>query len=81
MAIAANVDFKTLNNNAISTCANNQTKENCKNVNGTDSACQIDKSNDAAAANDANKYEHCNNIKTDESYVEPKFSTKRPRGQ
>lgn len=71
LAFAANIDFKTINNNA---------SKNCKNVNGLDSARQPDKSN-AAASNEASKHEPCTNVKTEESYVEPKFSTKRPRGQ
>ena len=75
LAIAANIDFKTINNNASKNCSNNHTKENCANVNGSDSACQPDRSNEAS------KHEACTNVKTGESHVEPKFSTKRPRGQ
>ena len=75
LAIAANIDFKTINNNASKNCTDNHTKENCENVNGSDSACQPDRSNEA------NKHEPCANVKTEESHVEPKFSTKRPRGQ
>lgn len=75
LVIAANIDFKTINNIASKNCSNNHTKENCANVNGSDSACQPDRSNEA------NKHEPCTNVKTEESHVEPKFSTKRPRGQ
>ncbi len=80
LAIAANIDFKTINNNASKNCTYNHTKENCTNVNGLDTACQFDKSNDAAS-NEASKHESCTNVRTEESLVEPKFSTKRPRGQ
>ena len=81
LALAANIDFKTINNNASKNCTNNHTKENCVNVNGSDSACQPDRSNESVASYEASKHEPCTNLKTDESYVEPKFSTKRPRGQ
>lgn len=72
LALAANIDFKTINNNA---------SKNCTNVNGLDSARQSHKSNDAADSNETSKHEPCTNVKAEESYVEPKFSTKRPRGQ
>lgn len=75
LTLAANIDFKTINNNASKNCTDNHTKANCANVNGSDSACQSDRSNEA------NKHEPCANVKTEESHVEPKFSTKRPRGQ
>ena len=81
LAIAANIDFKTINNIASKNCSNNHTKEDCASANGLNSACQPDKSNDSAASNEANKHEPCANVKTEESHVEPKFSTKRPRGQ
>ena len=78
-ALAANIDFKTINNNASKNCTDTHTKANCTNVNGLDSECQPDKSN--AASNEASKHEACTNVKTEETFVEPKFSTKRPRGQ
>ena len=78
-ALAANIDFKTINNNASKNCTDNHTKENCMNLNGLDSACQPDKGN--AASDEASKHEPCTNVQHEESFVEPKFSTKRPRGQ
>lgn len=81
VAFAANIDFKTINNNAYKNFLDNHTKEICTNVNGLDAVCQPDKSKDAAASNDASKLEPCTNVKTEDSLVEPKFSTKRPRGQ
>ena len=74
-ALAANIDFKTINNNASKNCTDNHTKANCTNVNGLDSECQPEKGNDAS------KHEPCKNEKAEETFVEPKFSTKRPRGQ
>ena len=79
LALAANIDFKTIKNNASKNCTDNHTKANCTNVKGLDSECQPDKSN--AASNESNKHEPCTNVKTEETFVEPKFSTKRPRGQ
>ena len=79
LALGANIDFKTINNNASKNCTDNHTKANCTNVNGLDSECQPDKNN--AASNEASKHEACTNVKTEETFVEPKFSTKRPRGQ
>lgn len=81
LALAANIDFKTINNNPSKNCTDNRTKENCTNVNGLDSACKPDKSNDAVASNKTSKHEPCTDVNTEESLVEPKFSTKRPRGQ
>lgn len=70
LAYAANIDFKTMNNNASKTCNDNQAKEGCANLNELP-PCQPITSKD----------EPCNNVKTEKSFVEPKFSTKRPRGQ
>ena len=80
-ALSANIDFKTINNVASKNCTENQIKENCANVNGLDAACQPNKGSDSAASYDASKHEPCTNVKTEETFVEPKFSTKRPRGQ
>ena len=79
LAFAANIDFKTINNNASKNCTDNHTKENCTNVNGLDSECQHDKS--IATSHEVSQDESCTNVKTEETFVEPKFSTKRPRGQ
>ena len=81
LTLAANIDFKTINNNASKNCTDNHMIENCTNVNGLDSACQPDKTNNATASNKKSEHEPCTNLKTKESYVEPKFSTKKPRGQ
>ena len=78
-ALAANIDFKTINNNASKNCTDNHTKANCTNVNELNSAYNPDKSD--AASNESSKHEACTNVKTEETFVEPKFSTKRPRGQ
>ena len=80
LASAANIDFKAINNNASKNCTDNHMKEYCTNVNRLDSACQPGKGSDAATG-ETSKHEPCTNLKTDESVVEPKFSTKRPRGQ
>lgn len=81
LALAANIDFKSINNNAYKNCSNHQTEENYTNVNGLDSACQHGKSNETITRNEASKDDLCKNVKNEESYVEPKFSTKKPRGQ
>ena len=81
LALAANIDFKTINNNVSKNCTDNHMIEDCTNVSWFDSACLPDKTNDATVSSKASKHEPCTNVKTEESYVEPKFSTKRPRGQ
>ena len=70
LALAANIDFKTNNNNQSKTCIDNQVKEGCENLIELP-PCQPVSSKD----------EPCNNVETKENTVEPKFSTKRPRGQ
>ena len=70
LALAANIDFKTINNNQSKTCIDNQAKEGCENTIELP-PCQPVGSKD----------EPCNNVETKENTVEPKFSTKRPRGQ
>ena len=70
LALAANIDFKTINNNKSKACIGNQTKKSCENLIELP-PCQPVTSKD----------EPCNNVKTKENIVEPKFSTKRPRGQ
>ena len=81
MAIAANIDFGTIYNNASKNCTDNKMKEICTNVNGSNSVCHPDKSNAIVAGKEASKHEDCLNFQPEENHIEPKFSTKRPRGQ
>lgn len=81
LAFAANIDFNAINNQRSNNCTNNHSIENCTNANVSDPACHSDKSIDAKASNDASKHEPCTIVNTNDNFVEPKFSTKKPRGQ
>ena len=70
LALAANIDFKTITNNASKTCIEKQTEEGCENLIELPPCRPV-----------SSKDEPCNNLETNENTVEPKFSTKRPRGQ
>lgn len=69
LAQAANVDFKSIYNIDLEYCNNIQTEKNFTN------------SKDVVASVEANKNKQCESVKAEKDYVEPKFSTKRPRGQ
>lgn len=66
---AANIDFKTIHNNAANDCASVQKIERSNNQ------------NESLPLQPLANEDPCKNIHTDNNYVEPKFSTKRPRGQ
>lgn len=67
--LAANIDFQTIHNNAANDCASIQKKERSNNQNESLPFQPLDNENP------------CKNVQADTNYVEPKFSTKRPRGQ
>lgn len=67
-AIAANVDFKSIYNNDLESCNNIQTDKDYAN------------SMDGVASIEESKNKQCESVKAEKDYVEPKFSTKRPRG-
>jgi hypothetical protein len=69
LAQAANVDFKSIYNSDLESCNNIQTDKDNTN------------SKDGVASFGAIENRQCESVKTDKDYVEPKFSTKRPRGQ
>lgn len=68
--LAANIDFQAINNNVANNCASIKRIEDSKNQN------ELLPLQPVASGEDP-----CKNIKTDNKYIEPKFSTKRPRGQ
>ena len=68
LALAANVDFNAIVGNATEHCNANQTNANCNEVNKDSADCKA-----------AQPKTNCVNAKAE--VVEPKFSTKRPRGQ
>ena len=69
IASAANVDFNNIYGNASEICKNKQIDEDSKS------------NKDINDINESSKNERCENVKADKDYVEPRFSTKRPRGQ
>lgn len=79
LALAANIDFKAIN--AAKQCTDNHMEANCTNENGSGSACEHDKNKIASGNVEASKSEPCADVKIEQDYVEPRFSTKRPRGQ
>ena len=66
--LAANVDFNAIAGNATEHCNANQTNTNCNEANKDSADCKA-----------AQPKTNCVNAKAE--VVEPKFSTKRPRGQ
>jgi hypothetical protein len=68
-AIAANVDFKSIYSNPSEACSDYQANKDAAN------------NKDDVANNESIKRNPCANIKSTNDYVEPRFSTKRPRGQ
>lgn len=73
LALAANIDFNALNN-SLEDC-------DCINQNESSPQCEPVKSEHASKNNGVNDAKPCKNVKTEKTYVEPKFSTARPRGQ
>jgi hypothetical protein len=69
LAHAANVDFISIYSHASEACISIQENKDSAN------------SKDGAASDEANKNKECEHLKADQESVEPKFSTKRPRGQ
>ena len=80
-AQAANVDFNSTYNNASEACNDKQINKDCKNMNESSHQCDSTKTQDGVANNETSTLKPCVNLKSDNTYVEPKFSTKRPRGQ
>ncbi len=78
---AANVDFNTIYNGALETCNDKQISKDCKSMNESNPDCDSSKSKDGFVGNDTSTSKPCVNVKAGSHYVEPKFSTKRPRGQ
>lgn len=74
LALGANIDFNKLNNMASRNCTVHLS-ENCVNANEPNAQCLPRTSNESSAE------APCANVKTEDNYVEPKFSTKKPRGQ
>lgn len=77
---AANVDFNAIYNNHLDSCNNNQTSKDCKSDNASNHQCDSTKNIDEVGEADTTSIKPCVNAKVDNN-VEPKFSTKRPRGQ
>lgn len=69
LAQSANVDFNTIYYSNFERCNNNQSGKDSINY------------KDGVTSNEASKNKQCEIVKADKDYVEPKFSTKRPRGQ
>ena len=80
-AQAANVDFNSIYNNASQACNDKQINKDCKGIYESSQHCDSTKTKDEVASNEISTIETCLNLKSDNTYVEPKFSTKRPRGQ
>lgn len=76
---AANVDFNAIYNNALDSCNNNQTSQDCNNMDESNHQCVSSKTKDGVGETETASIKPCVNAKTNN--VEPKFSTKRPRGQ
>lgn len=66
---AANIDFQTIHNNAANDCASIQKTERSNNQ------------NESLPLQPLANEDPCKNVQADKNYIEPKFSTKRPRGQ
>lgn len=73
LAMAANIDFNVINN-SMADC-------DCTNQNESSLQCEAAKSKNIPSSNDVKNDKPCTNVKIEKSYVEPKFSTARPRGQ
>ena len=69
LAQSANVDFNAIYDNNFERCNNDQAHKNSINY------------KNGVTSNEANKYKQCEIVKAEKDYIEPKFSTKRPRGQ
>lgn len=81
LSIAANIDFKTIYDNASETCIDNQTGKDCKTIKELNTECDSTRAKNEAAGNETSTNNSCTKVNSDNNYVEPKFSTKRPRGQ
>lgn len=79
-AQAANVDFNSIYNNASQACNDKQTSKDCENMNESSHQCESKKNKDGVESNEVSTNKTCLSLKSD-NYIEPKFSTKRPRGQ
>jgi hypothetical protein len=69
LTYAANVDFISIYSNSSEACGNTQVDKDSGNT------------KEADASIEASKNKECEHFKINKEFVEPKFSTKRPRGQ
>ena len=79
-AQAANVDFSSIYNNASEVCNDKQINKDCESMNESSLQCDSTKTKEGVVSDEISTNKTCVNLKSN-NYVEPKFSTKRPRGQ